>query len=63
MKMHSLDIVQYRPLIQKSNNIPDVFFQAIHYKSKPLKELDLLALNEVSSANDQMYLPKANQQN
>ena len=61
--MHSLNVVLHRPLIQKSNKIPDVFFKAIKYKSKPLKELDLLAVNEVSSANYQMYLPKANQQN
>lgn len=63
MKMHSLDVVPYRPLIQKSKKIPDVFFQAIQYKSKPFKDLDLLAVNEVSSANYQMYLPKANQKN
>ena len=58
--MHSIDVVTFRPLIQKSNKIPDIFFKAIQCNTKPLKDFDTSTENRGNSLNQHKYLPELN---
>lgn len=58
--MHSIDVVTFRPLIQKSSKIPDVFFKAIQCNNKGSKEHSDLREKDGISFGEHKYLPELN---